>query len=55
MRAVEASPSRLRHVEQLVGHQEALRPRARALRYPLAQPDRRERGLDHVCWDANFC
>jgi hypothetical protein len=25
VRAIEASPSRLRHVEELVGHQEALR------------------------------
>src|SRR6266571_6018510 len=41
--AIEASPPGLRHVEQLVGHQEPLGPGARALRHALAQSDRRER------------
>ncbi len=48
VRAVEPSPAGLRHVEELVGHQQALRPRARALRHALAEPHRRERRLDHV-------
>jgi len=42
------SPAGLRHVEELVGHQETLRARASTLRYALAQSDRRERQLDHV-------
>src|SRR5690348_10660852 len=48
VRAVEATPPRLRHVEELVGHQERLRAGARPLRHALAQSDRRERRLDHV-------
>lgn len=45
---VEPTPPGLRHIQELVGHQEALRAGARALRHPLAQSDRRERGLDDV-------
>jgi hypothetical protein len=37
MRAVEPSPSRLRHVQELACHQEPLRAGARALRHALAQ------------------
>ena len=48
VRAVEASPPPLRHVEELVGHQQSFRPRACSLRHPLAQPHGRERRLDHV-------
>jgi hypothetical protein len=48
VRAVEPTPTSLRHVEELVGHQETLRSRALALRHALAEPDGRERGLDHV-------
>jgi hypothetical protein len=41
--AVEASPSGLRRVEELVGLQEPLRAGAGSPRHALAQPDRRER------------
>ena len=39
---------RLRHVEELVGHQEPPRAGARALRHALPQPHGRECGLDDV-------
>ena len=42
------SPADLRHVQELVGHQEPLRARPGALRHTLAQPHCRERRLDHV-------
>jgi hypothetical protein len=45
---VEPPPSRLRHVEELVGHQPNPHARARALRHALAQSHRRERRLDHI-------
>ena len=48
VRAVEASPAPLRHVEELVGHQQSFRARACALRHALAQPHGRKRRLDHV-------
>src|SRR5262249_22743949 len=48
VRTVEPPPAGLRHVEELVGHEEALCARARALRHALAEPHRREtRRLSH--------
>ena len=45
VRAVEPAPTRLRHVEELVGYQEPLRPRPRALRHALAEPRRPRTGI----------
>src|SRR4029450_11361481 len=46
VRPVEPPPPHLRHVEELVGHQEPLRPRPCALGDSLPQPHGRERRLD---------
>jgi hypothetical protein len=48
VRAVQPSPPGLRHVEELVSHQQPFRSRARALRHALTRSHGRERRLDHV-------
>jgi hypothetical protein len=42
VRAAEPAPVGLRHLRELVGHLEPLRPRPRALRHPLAEAHGRE-------------